>query len=147
MSKTAAKANGFSIAEMAREADKGHEFELTAPDGKTGTGMFWSVVGQESSIFRRASRKLVDRQRKEDFERQKKGLEPKPRTTDDDIAASIEHYAECSTGWRNMVIDEEADGPDPLDFTPANVKRALSYDFVRMQVEKEIFGIGDFTTG
>lgn len=142
------KTKGLSIAEMEREADKGHEFEILGLNGKP-SGMFLTVVGRESTNFKAAAREAENAARKVEFERIKAGAPPgsQYQTVEQDIAKLIAIYAACTTAWRNVVIDEAADGSDPLPFTPDNVKRLYAYDFVRVQAEKEILALSSFTPG
>lgn len=140
MTKTARK----SIADLNPEvkADKGHEFEIMA-DGDP-TGMFLTVVGKESTVWKAMVRKQANDARRREFERLRKGKPEEPTTVEQDIDASIPLYASCVIGWRNVEI-EAGEGEAP--FTPENVDRLLRYDFVRVQVEREILGLADFTRG
>lgn len=138
------KASSIAEIDPTREADKGHEFEITKPDG-TGTGMFLTVVGKESTIFKQVMRSNLNAVRRAEYERQKAGAPIATfQTIEQDIDKSIETYAACVIAWRGVVIDKTE---GLTEFTPDNVKRLMAYDFVRVQAEKEILARTDFMPG
>lgn len=132
----------FSIAALDPEvkANAGHEFEITDPETGEGTGMFISVVSKESTAYKQKFRTRVNQIRR--TEAVNAGKPTKVRTIEDDIADSIDVLAACTTGWRNIVLNE---GEPPLDFTPDNVRALYKYDFVRLQVDEEVMKVAGFT--
>lgn len=130
----------FSIAGIQAKANEGHEFEIVDPETGEGTGMFLSVVGKESETYKREFRRRVNDLRKAEV--LNTGKPAKVRVVEDDIADSVDVLAACTTGWRDVVIDE-AEGA--LPFSPENVRRLYSFDFVRLQADAEVMKVGGFT--
>lgn len=148
-----AKKPKFTIAGIDPEtrANQGHEFEIVDPttceDGEnglpdygtgSGTGMFITVVGKESTAFKQAARRKVNEARKRLM-----GNKKSP-TIEDDISDSIDLYAACTNGWRGVVLNEDE---GELPFTPENVRKLYAFDFVRAQVEAQIMKREVFTPG
>ncbi len=129
----------FSIAGIDAKANEGHEFEIIDPETGEGTGMFLSVVGKDSATYKREFRRRVNEIRR--AEAVSAGKPVKVRSIEDDIADSIDVLTACTTGWRDVVIDEAEGG---LPFSAENVRRLYSFDFVRLQADAEVTKVGGF---
>ncbi|MBO9602541.1 MAG: hypothetical protein J7496_08545 [Novosphingobium sp.] len=139
MTKTAFKSIAALNPEVA--ADKGHEFEILAAGEPT--GMFLTVVGKESSLYKQAMRARINAARKDEAAAVSKGASVVAfRPVEKDISDAIEILADCTIAWRGVVI-EEAEGE--AEFNRENVVRLYGYDFVREQADAEVMKLGNFT--
>lgn len=149
----------FTIAGLDPEAKaaEGIEFEIVDPttctvneDGSLnystgdGTGMHITVIGRQSATFKAETRKQINSQRQAEFKARSTGKPVPPTTIEEDIAKSVEIVSACTIGWRGVVIDEDE---GELEFTPENVRRLYSYDFIRLQADAAVMGVTGFTSG
>lgn len=86
-------------------ANQGVELELEHPKTGEPMGIFITVAGRDSKVWRRAIGDIADRNKS------------RTRTPDMVYREDIELTARCTLGWRNMVVDGQ-----PLDFSFANAK-------------------------
>jgi hypothetical protein len=126
----------FDIAELdtTKACDRGAEMELVHPVTAEPLGIFITILGKDSTVFREHIREAVnDKLRREQIAR-KRGKDLEPDTVEKSEQESIELLTLCTKGWRNMVM-----GGHELEFTPANVRKVYSeYPWIRKQVDEGI---------
>lgn len=125
--------------------NKPFEFELVHPVNRTGLGIFWSVVGKDSDVYRARIRGLAD----ENLRRSNAGLPPMDNTLSKLEAKNVDTLAAASTGWRSegkpgVVVWKG----EELSFTPENVKRVLTeLPAAREQVQEKVNDLGNWLGG
>lgn len=133
MSKT--PAFDLSAIDTIAACNKATEIEITNPATGIGLGVFISVVGKDSDIYRSRIRAMAN----ENLQREATGRK-KTDTIDALEARNIGALVAATVSWRNVVLDGET-----LDFTPENVrtvyKRILP---VREQVQEAVNDIANF---
>jgi hypothetical protein len=133
MSKTTA----FDLASIDTIAacNKATEIEITNPATGVGTGVFISVIGRDSDVYRSRIKAMAN----ENIQREATGRR-KTDTIDALEAKNIGALVAATVSWRNVVLDGEA-----LECTPENVrtvyKRILP---VREQVQEAVNDIASF---
>jgi hypothetical protein len=123
--------------------NKPQEFELVHPVSRLGLGVFFTVVGKDSDVYRNRIRALAD----ENLRRANAGL-PGDTSLSKLEAKNIDTLVACITGWRS-----EADGVvrlngDELKFTTDNVRKVLTdLPPAREQVQEAVNDLGKFLPG
>lgn len=141
---TKAVTTDLSALDTISACNKPHEFELVHPVSRTGLGIFWSVVGKDSDVYRNAIRALAD----ENLRRANAGL-PGDTSLSKIEAKNINTLTAASTGWRSDKGDSVVtlNGED-LKFTPENVRRVLTdLPAAREQVQEAVNNLGNFLPG
>lgn len=101
------------------KADQGVEYELIHPESGEAMGIFITVAGSDSRIWRKALSDIAERN---------KGLR---RTAELVRQEGIEAAARCTLGWRNVVLDTK-----PLEFTQENARKLYArFPWIREQVD------------
>jgi hypothetical protein len=138
-----AKTIDLSSLDIIAAADKGFELELLHPATKAPLGVFVSLVGKDSTVFREHIRRNGnDRLRKQALQ-QRRGKDVDVPTYEKIEAEAIELLAVCTTGWRNV----EYRGVT-LPFSQVNA--AVIYrdlPWIREQVDEAIGDIENFMPG
>ena len=126
----------FDIAELdtTKACDRGAEMELVHPVTGEPLGIYITILGKDSTVFREHIREAVnDRLRREQLAR-KRGKDLEPETVEKSELEAIELLTLCTKGWRNMVM-----GGQELEFTPSNVRKVYTdYPWIRKQVDEGI---------
>ncbi len=118
--------------------NKAHEFEVTHPATGVGTGVFISVVGRDSDIYRSRVKAMAN----ESLQREATGRK-KIDTIDALEAKSIGALVAATVSWRNVVLDGEA-----LDCTPENARKVYARIIpVRDQVQEAVNDLSNFMPG
>lgn len=134
------KAEAFDLSSIDTVAacNKSFELEITHPATGLGTGVFISVVGKDSDIYRSRVKAFAN----EAIQREATGRK-KVDTIDALEAKNIGALVAATVGWRNVVLDGEA-----LDFNAENARRIYTRIIpVRDQVQEAVNDVSNFMTG
>jgi hypothetical protein len=121
--------------------NKPYEFEIRHPVSGAGTGVFWSVVGRDSDVYRSRTRAMAD----ETLRKQAMGGKGSAETLDKLEQKNIDAMVAATTGYRT--------GDDPtvmlkgekLDFSPVNARKVLSEILpIRDQVLEALNDLANF---
>lgn len=142
----------FSALDTVTACDKGTEIELHHPVTNRGLGIFWSLLGRDSQVFRDHIRQNIDEATRRAANAKKRGKEDVPDTADKQEQRGIELLAACSTGWRYgdvkaFPFQKKGTPVEDLPFTQANVKRVLTeLPEVRRQIDEAMADLENFMT-
>lgn len=141
------KATAFDAASLntTEACNKPFELEIKHPTSGAPTGLFISVVGRDSDVYRGRVRALAD----ETLRRQAMG---KPALADASLdkleAKNIDALVAATVGWRSegdeggIILSGER-----LEFNPANARKLYSEILpIRDQVAEAINDLGNFMT-
>lgn len=124
-------------------SNKGAEFELVHPITQAKMGMFISVVGKDSDIFREFQRTAFNRYMREEAMAKKRGKDAKVRSAEELEDDSLTLLVSCTTGWRNIVVDGKE-----VPYSDEEVgKLYKKYPWVRDQVNEAIGDLELFMKG
>ena len=136
MSKT--EAFDLSSIDTIAACNKSVEIEITHPATGLGTGVFISVVGKDSDIYRSRIKAMAN----EILQREASGRK-KVDTIDALEAKNLGPLIAATIAWRNVVLDGEK-----LDCTPENARKIYNRILpVREQVQEAVNDISNFMTG
>lgn len=137
--------------------DKGAEIELQHPVTKDPIGIFITILGKDSTVFREHIKDRVDSRIRQEALAERRG---KPLPTPNSAQAELEAtdlLTLCTVGWRQASKDENGNvvskdtithKKEELAFTTPNVKRLYqSLPWVRQQVDKAIGDMENFMPG
>lgn len=130
----------FDTLDTAIACAKPFEFELVHPESDKPLGVFVSVFGPESDVFKNRIRKEENRKRKREFEIARKGKAAEPTTMEEDEAYAVGLLATLVAGYRT-VIDGKSEPVifwkgERLEFSAENVERWLgNFSWVRKQID------------
>jgi hypothetical protein len=130
---------GFDLAAIDTVAacNKPFELEIIHPVTGNGLGVFISIVGKDSDVYRKRIKALAD----ESITRNArgKGMKLVDKIEEDNIAALVA----VTTGWRNVVLDGKA-----LEFNPGNARTLYTRILpIREQVQEAVNNIENFMPG
>lgn len=126
--------------DLAKDCDAGFEFELTHPITKQGLGMFITVLGKESDVFRGLVRKRTNDRLRKQQDRQRRNKSEEVPTIEQIEAEAIDLLVTCTTGFRELVFN------GPLTFTPENARKLYTErPWVRSQVDEAVGDLENFT--
>lgn len=134
----------LSALDTVAACNKPHEFELVHPVSRVGLGLFWSVVGKDSDVYRSRVRAMVD----ENLRRSNAGL-PGDTSLSKIEAKNIDSLTAASTGWRGPKGDGivSLNGND-LKFSTESVRKVLTdLPALREQVQAAVNDLGNFMPG
>lgn len=136
------KPKGLDLASLntTSASNKGAEIELLHPTENTPLGIYITVLGKDSDVFRDHVKHDVNQRLRKEAMATKRGKSLDPTTAEQVEEQSIELLTICTTGWRNMVYNGEE-----LAFTVANV--AMVYRellWVRRQIDEAIGDLENF---
>jgi hypothetical protein len=129
--------------------DKGTEIELVHPVTKAPLGIFWGIVGRDSTIFQEHVRQQIDEDMRRAAMAKKRGKEPELLTTAKREARGLSLLVACSTGWRTVEKDSEKktltfEGRE-LEFTETNAATVLEkLSWIREQIDEGIADLENF---
>lgn len=120
--------------------DKGAEIELRHPVTTAPLGVFISIVGRDSSVFKEYIRNRVNDKLRRDALDKKRGRDEVVPTMEESEAESIELVTLCTTGWRNVTYK----GTE-LAFNVANALMLYAeMPWIRRQVDEAIGDLENF---
>ena len=143
--------NMIDLADMDTGAasDKGAEIELRHPTTHAKLGMFITVLGKDSEVFREHTKHRANERLRREAMADRTGKPLDPPTAEDAEEKAIELLVLCTTGWR-----QETDGKseatlfykgEHLTFTIANAKRLYAEQlWIRRQVDVAIGDLENF---
>ncbi len=117
-------------------SDRGYELELRDPFTNEPLGMFITVMGQQSTVFRKYQRAKLNERLDQEGMSQAKSL-----TVEELEEGAIEACVLCTKGWRDIVWD---DAEGELEFTPENARMLYTHEWIRRQVDAAITTLGNF---
>ena len=137
--------------DTAKASDAGAEIELMHPTKKTPTGIFVSVLGKHSEIFREHIRERTNERLRREAMNKKRGKDDDVTTAEQVEEKAIELLVLCTLGWRSETRNDKgeviANEPvivhkgEPLSFNVANASKLYrNLIWMREQVDA---GIGD----
>ncbi len=145
-----AKVHDFSALDTVSACDKGIEIELHHPVTHAGLGIFWTLLGRDSQVFRDQIRQNIDEATRRSAYARKRGKEDVPDTADIQEQRGISLLVACSVAWRygekNMFpFQKKGNALEELAFTPENVRRVLTeLPEVRRQIDEAIGDLENF---
>jgi hypothetical protein len=166
--KKASLPNAIDLADLdtAKASDKGAEIELLHPTKQTPLGIFVTVLGKDSEVFRSQVKSDINAAvRKEAFAK-KRGKTIDPMTAEEAEEKAVELLVLCTLGWRSETYEYDSNGAikledgkrkvlanepsitlggEKLSFSVINAKRVYT-DFVwfRRQVDDAIGDLENF---
>lgn len=155
--KKASLPNAIDLADLdtAKASDKGAEIELLHPTKQTPLGIFVTVLGKDSEVFKSQVKSDINAAvRKEAFAK-RRGKHVDPMTAEEAEEKAIELLVLCTLGWRSETKDEKGEvvaneptitlGSEKLSFSIINAKRVYS-DFIwfRRQIDDAIGDLENF---
>lgn len=126
----------------ATACDKGFEMELLHPVTRVGLGVFISVVGKDSVIFKGHVRAKANERLRKTAEAGRRGREGDPITVEGAEKDTIDLLAACTTAWRNVTFEGAA-----LEFSADNARRLYGESWIREQVDEAVGDLGNFMKG
>lgn len=167
--KKASLPNAIDLADLdtAKASDKGAEIELLHPTKQTPLGIFVTVLGKDSEVFKSQVKSDINAAvRKEAFAK-RRGKNIDPMTAEEAEEKAIELLVLCTLGWRSETYERDSNdaivkdgdgkrkvlanepsitlGGEKLSFSVINAKRVYT-DFVwfRRQVDDAIGDLENF---
>ena len=138
------KAATFDLASIDTIAacNKPHELEIEHPVTKAKIGVFISLVGKDSDVYRKAIKAMADENIKREAFAQQRGKQDIPNI-DRLERKNIDVLVAATTGWRNVSLDGEV-----LEFSPDNARKGYERILpVREQVQAAINDLENFMPG
>lgn len=123
--------------------DKAVEMELLVPVSRKPSGMFISVFGKDSLIFKEHLQTREDIDRRRAFAFTKKNQAVPPKTAEETNAEGTALLAACTAGFRNLNIG----GTDYPFSTDNAMKLYADYPAIREQVDAWIVDLELFMKG
>ena len=121
-------------------SDKGFKLELMHPTNNTPLGMFITVLGKHSQVFRDHIKEQINERLRRDANAERKGKPAAIPTAEDAERQAIELLVLCTTGWENIKYKGEI-----LPFTTANAFTLYTEQlWVRSQVDDAIGELENF---
>jgi hypothetical protein len=136
-------------------SDAGAEIELVHPTNGKPLGIFISVVGKHSQVFRDIVADRADERIKREADNARAGKDPEPPTAAAVEARAIEMLTACTTGWRSETKNDKGEviKNEPViklkgELMPFNVANAQNvyrtFIWAREQVDAAIGNLGLF---
>lgn len=139
---TAKKSTDLAQLDTTEACNKGHRFELISPADKTGTGIFITVLGKDSDVFREAIREQSDADNRRAADLRSRGLPPAVVSSAQRDANDTDLLVVATVSWEGMVLNGQ-----PVEFNPANVKMIYTrFHWMRKQVDDHIGDVASFMT-
>ena len=121
--------------------DAGAEIELLHPTTDAPLGIFISVLGRESRVFKDYTRQSINTRLRKEAVNRKRGRDPEVATVEAAEEDSTAALVACTQGWRTGDVKTLLFKGQDLPFSPPNallVYNALPW--IKRQVDE---GIGD----
>ena len=120
-------------------SNKGVEFELLHPVTKEPLGMFITVYGSDSDVFRQHNRDMTNDKLRRNAAMRRVGKDLPVATVEDSEREGTELLVACTVGFRNIEFN------GPMEFSTANAfKLYTSIPWVRQQVDAAIVDTENF---
>lgn len=127
--------------------NKGTEFELRHPATNKPIGIFWSLVGRDSDVFRSYVKEQTNATIRREAMAKKRGKDPDIKTVEDYEQDTITLLTICSVGWRSSESNTIKFKGEELVFNVPNVKRVLTdMPWIRNQLNEFISELENFMT-
>lgn len=141
--------------DTAAASDKGAEIELLHPTTNAPLGIFITVLGKDSQVFRDHVKHDVNAQLRKEALAQRRGKKLDPLTAEEAEEKAIELLVLCTLGWRSetknakgVVLDNQPHilmGGEVLTFNVLNAKRIYTDSlWIRRQVDDAIGDLENF---
>lgn len=135
--------------------DKPRELELIHPTTKKAMGIFISLLGKDSTVFRNYLDETRDEENRRNAEARRHGNPVPVKTQQESRDNEVEALTVVTTGWRSVskgdkgeVISEEPIlvlGGEKLSFNVANCKRVYAaYPTIKDQVDSFVGNLQNF---
>lgn len=157
--KTKAKIVDIADLNTTTASDKGAEVELLHPITQAPLGLFVTVLGKHSQIFRDHIREKVNTRIRAESMASKRGKQAPLSTAEEVERDAIELIVLCTTGWRSQSRDAKGNfvegtaspnwtlGGEELPFTVQNAIRVYTdILWIREQVDNAIGDLENFIT-
>ncbi len=134
-------------------SDKGAEIELRHPTTNAKLGMFISVLGKDSEVFREHTKHRANERLRREAMAERTGKPLDPPTAEEAEEKAVELLTLCTTGWRQETkegdeVKSEASlfyKGEKLAFNVANCKRLYAEQlWIRRQVDVAIGDLENF---
>jgi len=128
--------------------NKGTEFELRHPATNEPIGIFWSLMGRDSDVFRSYTKEQTNAAIRREAMAKKRGKDPDIKTIEDYEQDTITLLTICSVGWRSASSTNTIKYQgEELVFNVPNVKRVLTErPWIRNQLNEFIADLENFMT-
>ena len=157
MTKPNVEANSVDLADFDTGAasDAGTEIELQHPTTKKGLGVFFSVLGKDSQVFRDHVKERANARIRREALASRRGKPLDPPTADEADANAVELLTLCTTSWRSETKNDKGEvvSQEPtitlrgekLAFNVANVQRVYTEQlWIRRQIDEAIGDMENF---
>lgn len=157
LSKTATPVDISSLDTVAA-SDKGAEIELLHPTTNAPLGIFITILGKDSQIFRDHVKESVNAQIRKEALANRRGKKLDPGTAEEAEEKAIELLVLCTLGWRSETYEVKEGkkvvasnepvivmGGEPLSFNIMNAKRIYTESiWIRRQIDDAIGDLENF---
>lgn len=154
LSKTA-KPVDISDLDTVAASDAGAEIELVHPTTNAPLGIFITILGKDSEVFREHVKEQVNASIRKEALATRRGKKVDPPTAEEAEQRAIELLVLCTLGWRSETYGEKkaviANEPvivmkgEALPFSVANAKRIYTDSiWIRRQVDEAIGDLENF---
>ena len=86
--------------DTAAACDKGAEIELYHPVTKAPLNVFFTVLGEDSAVFKNKAREFANARLRREATMRGRGKTAEVRSLEDSEIDNLSILAECTTGWR-----------------------------------------------
>lgn len=140
------KPTGINLASFSTQTacDKGFELELRQPVTNAPTGVFITVLGKDSKVFKDHIRAKGNERLRRDLMSRNRGKEAEALTMERLEAETIELLVACTTGWRTADGSPLTMGEAVMEFNEANCRLVYAETWIRDQVDEAIGDLGNF---
>lgn len=122
--------------------DKGAEIELLHPVTQEPLGVFVTVLGKDSTVFKEYLRETINDKLRREAMAKKRGRDPEVPTYESAEDETVKLLTLCTRGWRNMVVAGKE-----LEYNVANAQKLYTdYAWIRKQVDDGITNLENFMT-
>lgn len=123
----------------------GFEVELRHPATNAPLGVFWTVLGSDSDVFRDYIKESANERLRKEAMSRKKGRDVEIKTIQDIEQETINMLTVCSAGWRTGDSQTITFKGESLPFNVPNVKKVLTaMPWVRTQLDEAMSDLANF---
>lgn len=123
----------------------GFEVELRHPATNAPLGVFWTVLGSDSDVFRDYIKESTNERLRKDAMARKKGRDVEVKTIQDIEQETIDMLTLCSVGWRTGDAQTITFKGEILSFNVPNVKKVLTaMPWIRKQLDEAMSDLANF---
>lgn len=125
--------------------NKGAEFELRHPATNEPLGIFWTVLGADSDVFRDYMKESLNARMRKEAMAKKRGRPLEVDTLEDAEQKTIDLLTACSVGWRSGEHQTIKFKGEDLPFNVPNARKVLTdMRWIRLQVDDAIGDLENF---